>query len=114
MQAKERIRAVSKAREPSLGGLLGRSVDLAQKVAVDEFRLLRIESRENTKSFLLRGAIAFVAGLCFLLAWVALCATVVVLLEPQITLAGRLGLIAGAHLVIGVALIVWARRDAES
>jgi hypothetical protein len=114
MQAKEHVRAVSKARQPSLTGLLGRSVDLAQKVAVDELRLLRAESREYTKGILLRGAVAVVAAVCFLFAWIALCATVVVLLEPQLFLAARLGLIAGVHLVIAIALIVWAQRDTPS
>lgn len=114
MQAKEQIRAVSKARQPSLTGLIGRSVDLAQKVAVDELRLLRAESREYTKGILLRGAVAVVAALCFLFAWIALCATVVVVLEPQLFLSARLGLVAGAHLVIGIALIAWARRETAS
>jgi hypothetical protein len=114
MQAKEQVRAMTKPRQPSLSGLIGRSVDLAQKVAVDELRLLRAESREYTKGILLRGAVAVVASVCFLFAWIALCATVVVVLEPQLVLSARLGLVAGAHVLIGVALLVWARRETSS
>jgi hypothetical protein len=47
--------AVVREQEQSLGRLVGRAVDLAQRVAIDEVRLLKIESRDELLAGTARG-----------------------------------------------------------
>lgn len=105
--------ALVEEREESLGRLVGRAADLARRVAIDEFRLLRIESREELLSLALRAAGVAFAGLCVALAWIALWSAVVVSLESAFSLATRLGLVGVAQAVLGAALVAWSLRDSR-
>lgn len=91
--------------EPSIGATLLRAVDLAQRVAVDEVRLIHLETKEQAQSFLRRGAWIAAGTLCLLLAWLGFFAAAVVVLEPYFSLAARLGLVAGSHAILGGALL---------
>jgi len=102
--------AVVREREESLGSLVGRAVDLAQRVAIDEFRLLRIESREELVSLARRAAGIAFGGVCFVLAWIALWSAVVVWLESSLSLTARLGVVGIAQAMLGAALVAWSLR----
>ena len=84
---------------------LGRALDLAQRVAVDELRLLQLETREQVERSLWR-ALRVAAGVFSLaLAWLALVAAAVVALKGRMPLEARLGLVAGCQAVLGAMLV---------
>lgn len=92
--------------EPTIGATLARALDLAQRVATDELRLLRVESERRAEALVRRGAWIAIGALCLLLAWLALSAAAVVALEPHLPLATRLGLLAASQALLG-AVLVW-------
>lgn len=101
--------------EPSLGATLGRAIDLAQRVAADELRLLQLESQERVGGVLRRGAWIALGTLCLLVAWIGGWAAAFVALGERFSLEERLALLALAQLVVGAALL-WAglrSRDAR-
>lgn len=105
--------AVVREQEQSLGRLVGRAVDLAQRVAIDEVRLLKIESRDELLSLGLRAAGMTIGAFCFALAWLALWSAVVVWLETSLSLTARLGVVGAAHVVLGGVLLAWSLRGAR-
>ena len=102
---------IAVVREESLGRLVARAADLAQRVAMDEFRLLRIESREELASLGMRAAGLAFGSLCGALAWIALSVAVVASLENVLPFATRLGLVGVAQAALGAALVAWTFRD---
>jgi hypothetical protein len=83
----------------------GRAIDLAQRVAVDELRLLQLETREQMERWLRRTLWVAAGVLSLALAWLALVAAAVVALEGRMPLEVRLGLVAGCQAVLGAALV---------
>ncbi len=91
---------------------LARALELAQRVAVDELRLLQLETREQMERSL-RRELWIAAGVFSLaLTWLILLAAVVVALEGRVSLEARLGLLAGSQAVLGAALIAFGLRGA--
>jgi len=91
--------------EATLGATLARTLDLAQRVATDELRLLQVESERRVEAIARRGAWFGFGALCLLLAWLALAAAAVVALEPVLPLAARLGLLAASQAALGVTFV---------
>lgn len=92
----------------SFGTTLGRAVDLAQRVAADELRLLQLESYERIQSVMRRGAWIAFGAVCVLIAWIGGWVAIVVGLAERIPqLEVRLAILALAHLVFGAGLL-WA------
>jgi hypothetical protein len=89
--------------EPTVGATVARTLDLAQRVAAGELRLLQLESERRVEALARRGAWVGFGALCLLLAWLALAAAAVVALEPYLPLAARLGLLAASQALLGVA-----------
>jgi Putative Actinobacterial Holin-X, holin superfamily III len=96
--------------EPSLGTSLGRALELAQRVAGDELRLLQLESQEFVRGTLLRSVWIGVGLFCLMIAWLALLAAAVVALEPRLSLEARLALLALFQGAAGGALVAWGAR----
>jgi hypothetical protein len=94
--------------DPSLGASLGRAIELARCVAVDELTLLQVQAREQVSRGLRRGAWLGFGVFCLVLAWFALVGFGVVSLEGRLSLEARLGLVAAAHAVLGAAALAAA------
>lgn len=99
--------------EPPLGASLERAIELARRVAVDEFELIKIDANERLKRGLRRGLWLGVAALGLLVAWLAALASLVVALEPYLALEARLALLAASQLVLGGVALVFALRSRE-
>jgi hypothetical protein len=99
--------------EPSVGSSLGRAFDAAQKLVVDELRLLQLESRETLQGVARRGTWLALGTFCLALAWLLLLAAAVVALEGRFPLETRLALVAGTQLVLGIALVGWGARRGD-
>lgn len=91
--------------EASLGVTLGRAMDLAQRVAADELRLLQLESQERAGHALRRAAWMGLGATCLLVAWAAAWAAGFVALEDVFALEQRLALLALAQLGVGFLLL---------
>ena len=89
---------------------LGRALDLAERVAADELRLLQLESREQVEHALRRAGWIAAGVFCLCAAWIGLLAAAVVALDGSLSLEARLGVLAASQGVLGAALLVWARR----
>ena len=86
--------------EPPLGASLERAIELARQVAVDEFELIKIDASERLQRGVRRGLWLGVGALGLLLAWLAALASLVVALQPYLTLEARLALLAASQLVL--------------
>lgn len=100
--------------QPGLGETLGRALDLAQRVAVDQVRLFQVESREHLQTGARRAAWIGAGLLCLVLAWIGALAAVVVALEGRFSLEARLALVAGSQAFLGLALVAWGLRRRSS
>lgn len=96
--------------EPSFGDTLGRAIDLAQRVAADELRLLQLESHERIHAFAQRGAWIACGTACLMLAWIAGWAAAVAALAGSFPLETRLAMVAGAHFLLGTGLVTAGLR----
>lgn len=99
--------------EPSLGETLGRAIGLAQRVAVDELRLLQLETQERIQTGARRGAWIALGATCLALAWIAGWAAAVAALAASFPLEIRLAMVAGAHLLIGAILLTAGLRKGK-
>jgi hypothetical protein len=101
---------------PPIAVSLERTIDLAQQVAIDEFRLWQLELQERLSDALRRGLAVGFGALCLIVAWVVAWAAVVVALEPWFSLEARLLMLAISQLLLG-AVAVWfglrSRRAAK-
>jgi len=95
---------------PSLGDSFGRALDLAQRVAVDEVRLLQIESHERLSAVMRRAAWIGFGAFCLAVAWIGAWAAAFVALEDRFSLEARLALLAISQCVLGASLLAHALR----
>jgi hypothetical protein len=98
-------------RAPSFGASVGLTLDLAQRVAADELRLLQMESQERIEGVARRGAWLAFGALCLLIAWVGLLAAAVVALEGRFSLELRLLGMALSQLLLGAGLVAFGLRE---
>jgi hypothetical protein len=91
---------------PPLAVSLERTIDLAQQVALDEFRLWQLELQERLSDGVRRGVAIGFGALCLIVAWVVAWAAAVVALEPWFSLEARLLMLAVSQLLLG-AVAIW-------
>jgi len=84
--------------------------ELAQRVANDRLRLLKLDLEERASSVVRRSTLISVGAVCLLLAWIGLLGAAVLGLAQQIPLPLSLLAVAGSQLALGLCLILWARR----
>jgi len=96
---------------PPLAASLERTIDLAQRVAIDEFRLWQLELQERLAEALRRGASLGFGALCLTVAWVVAWAAAVVALGPWFSLEARLLMLAISQLLLGGAAIWFGLRS---
>ncbi len=96
---------------PTLGATLARAIDLAQRVAADEVRLLKVESEERLGAAARRGVWIGSGAVCLTVAWLGGWAALLVALEGRLSLESRLALLALAQGVLGTALLARGLRD---
>ena len=94
----------------SLGATLGSAANLAQQLAADEVRLLRMESEEHLNAALRRGAWIGSGALCLAVAWIGAWAAAFVALEGRFSLDARLAMLAVAQCVLGAVLLARGLR----
>jgi len=92
---------------------LSHTLELAQRVARDRLRLLKLDLEERASSVVRRSTLISVGALCLLLAWIGLLGAAVLGLAQQIALPLSLLVVALSQLVLGAALILWARRGGQ-
>ncbi|HXK21356.1 MAG TPA: phage holin family protein [Myxococcota bacterium] len=88
---------------------LSHTFELAQRVAKDRLRLLNLDLEARASSVVRRSTFISVGALCLLLAWIGLLGAAVFGLAERIALPLSLLAVALSQLVLGVALILWAR-----
>jgi hypothetical protein len=103
-------RSLHQPTEPSLSATFGRTLDLAQRVATDELRLVQLELKDLV-SGALRGGVWLAGGaFCLAIAWIVVSAAAVVALEGRLPLEARLVLLAIAQLALGASLVGFGLR----
>jgi len=112
MSSIERLSAYPRS-EPSLGATLERTIDLAQRVAKDELRLLQLESHERIHEVFRRGAWLALGAVCLVVAWIAGWAAAVVALAEYFSLEVRFAMLALAQLGLGFALLWHGLRNRD-
>jgi len=92
---------------------LSHTLELAQRVAKDRLRLLKLELEERAGAVVRRSTLISVGALCLLLAWIGLLGAAVLGLAARIPLPLSLLAVALSQLVLGVVLILVARRAGQ-
>ena len=99
-------RSLHRPIAPPLSITLGRTIDLAQQVVIDEFRLWQLELQDRLSDAMRRSVWIGFGALCLAVAWVAAWAVAVVALEGRFSLEARLAMLAISQLGLG-ALLIW-------
>ena len=87
--------------------------ELAQRVARDRFRLLKLDLEERASSVVRRSTLISVGALCLLLAWIGLLGAAVLGLAQRIPLPLSVLAVALSQLALGVILMLVARRGGQ-
>jgi hypothetical protein len=95
---------------PTVSGAIDRVVDAAQHVVTDQFDLARLETLAVARRVVRSGMLVLLGGILLLGAWATLAVAAYHLLEPRLPPVDRLLVIAGAHTVLGVALVLAGLR----
>jgi hypothetical protein len=96
---------------PPLGVTLGRTIDLVQRVATDELRLLQLDSQDRVSDSIRGGVWIGFGVLCLVVAWIVAWAAGVVALEDRFSLEARLAITAVSQLAFGAALVRFGLRS---
>ncbi|HTO09571.1 MAG TPA: phage holin family protein [Myxococcota bacterium] len=91
-----------------LAGVI-RVFEAGERLLVDQTELVRLESRERIASFAARVGFAVAAALFLFTAWIGAFVAAIVALDT-LPLAARIALAALVQLVVGIALLLVARR----
>ena len=95
---------------PSLGASLGRTIELAQRVAADEIRLLQLDTQGFLLDALRKSGWIGLGALCLGVAWIAAWAAAVIALEDHFSLEARLAMLAAAQFLLGASLVAYGLR----
>lgn len=101
---------VTSRRSPSLGDMVGRALDLAQRVATDEVRLLQLESHERVAEMARRAVWLGCGAACLAIAWTAASIAAVVALEDLFPLEIRLLVVGAFQALLGAGFVTAALR----
>lgn len=94
----------SVAAEPSAVSAVERAVDAAQRIAVERLELMKLELQESLGRVAKGGGLMLAAGLVIIFGLAGLAAALVVVLAERMPLAASIALVAGGHVVAGIAL----------
>lgn len=95
----------------SLSATLGQTIDLAQQVASDEFRLMQLDSHDRVMDAVHSGAWVGFGALCLAVGWVVAWAAAVVALQDRFSLEARLAMLAISQLALGTVLVKFGLRS---
>jgi hypothetical protein len=102
--------SLQKPTASSLGTSLERTLDLAQRVATDELRLLQLDSQDRVSDAMRGGVWIGFGAFCLAIAWLVACAAAVVALGDRFSLESRLALLAITQFALGTALVWFGLR----
>jgi hypothetical protein len=94
--------------EPSAISAAERAVEAAQRIVVERLELMRLEVMEGFGGVLKRAGAVMAAGFVAILGWTGLAIALAVILADYMHPAASIALVGGLHLLIGIALAVWA------
>jgi hypothetical protein len=94
--------------EPSAVSAAERAIEAAQRIVVERIELLRLEVIESISSLAQRVGLMMAAGVVALLGWVGFAIAAVIVLSHRMPLAGSIALVAGIHVLAGIALATYA------
>lgn len=92
--------------EPSAVSAVERAVDAAQRIAVERLELMRLEIAESLTRVAKGSGLMAAAGLIIVFGLAGLAAALVVVLAERMPLAASIAIVAGGHVVVGIALAV--------
>lgn len=101
------------AQTPTVIEALDRAVDAVQNIVADQIALLKTDVTRAGRSAALTVAMLVVGGVFLLIGWLIGMLFAHAALAPRIGPMGSLLLLAGGHLVIGIGLVVAARRPSS-
>jgi hypothetical protein len=102
--------SVHQPSDPSLGATLEHTLDLAQRVATDELRLLQLDSQDRVSDAMRGGVWIGFGALCLAVAWFIAWAAAVVALADRFSLEARLAMLAITQFALGAALVRFGLR----
>jgi uncharacterized membrane protein YqjE len=95
---------------PSVTESLDRMVGAAQKVVGDEVSLLRVEVSSAVSRAVQSGAMLVLGAMLLAIGWAIVQMTAFQILAPRLGTLGTLAALAAVNLLLGIALLVGARR----
>jgi hypothetical protein len=94
--------------EPSAVSAAERAIEAAQRIVVERIELLRLEVIESVSSVAQRAGLMAAAGIVALLGWIGFAVAAVLVLSHRMPMAASVALVAGIHVLAGIALATYA------
>ena len=94
--------------EPSAISAAERAVEAAQRIVVERLELMRLEMMDGLGNLFARAGAVMAAAFVAILGWTGLAIALAVILTDYMHPAASIAFVGGLHLLIGIALAVWA------
>jgi uncharacterized membrane protein YqjE len=94
------------AAEPSAISAVERAVEAAQRIAVERLELIKLEMQESIGRLAKGGGLMLAAGLVIVFGLAGLATALVILLAQHLPLAASIAIVAGGHVIAGIALAI--------
>ena len=94
--------------EPSAISAAERAIEAAQRIVVERLELMRLEMMDGLGNLFARAGAVMAAAFVAILGWTGLAIALAVILTDYMHPAASIAFVGGLHLLIGIALAVWA------
>ncbi len=101
---------MTNAAEPNAITAAERAVEAAQRIVVERLELFRLELVDGANRLVERIGLMMLAGFVIALGWCGLAVALVMVLANRLPVPASVALVAGVHVVVGIAFYAMATR----
>ncbi len=102
--------SMTNTAEPNAITAAERAVEAAQRIVVERLELFRLELVDGANRLVERIGLMMLAGFVIALGWCGLAVALVMVLANRLPVPASVALVAGVHVVVGIAFYAMATR----